>query len=157
MCTIIKVKIFALLFLSLITFLGCQSNTETQKATNKIEWVDVNQLKPGNIKHEQLTDLQIERIKKVQSVFAEVDSSPLETWIDNFKRDTNPDREIEIWERMARAYSKYINGKNLTLEAKKDVMQVLLLRSGAPEDEVLNHLELKALTKADAKVIMQNY
>jgi len=28
----------------------------------------------------------------------------LETWIDNFKRDADPDSEIAIWERIARAY-----------------------------------------------------
>jgi hypothetical protein len=149
-------KILALILLSVIPLVNCKRN-EIQKDSSKVEWVNASELKPGNIKHEQLTNLQIERIKKVKDVFAEIDNSPLDKWIDDFKRDLNPDRELEVWEGMATAYSKYVNGKNLSLEAKKDVFQVILLRSGAPENEVLNHLKLKVLSTDDAKEIMKNY
>jgi hypothetical protein len=119
--------------------------------------VNANQLKPGPIRHEKLSDLQIQRLKKIRGAFAEVDQSSFDKWIDDFRRDADPDREIAVWERMAAAYSRYVSGKNLSLETKLDVFQVVLLRSTAPAEEVLNHLKLKVLTENDAKEIMKGF
>jgi hypothetical protein len=149
------IKLFILILGAFLTF-ACQQNSAPPDS-NKTVWVNPNQLKPGNIKHEQLTDAQIARIRKVQSVFAEVDPSSLDEWIDNFKRDAHPDRELFVWEKMANAYSRYVTGKDLSLEAKKDVFQVVLLRSGAAEDEVITHMNLQILTEKDAREIMKFY
>ena len=82
---------------------------------------------------------------------------PLEKWIDDFKRDRDPNREIRIYEGMAEAYTAYCSGRNLTLRAKQDVYQIVLLRSGAPDAEVLRRLKLKALSVDDAKEVLSLY
>ncbi len=66
----------------------------------------------------------------------------------------NPDNELKIWEAMATAYETFTASRNLTLDAKKEVFQVVLLRSGEPEEQVLQHLKLTALTQKDAREIM---
>lgn len=99
----------------------------------------------------------MERIKKLQQAFSEVDPTPIEKWVDDFKRDLNPDRELSVWEGMATAYTAFTKGKTLSADAKKDVFQVVLLRSGAPETEVLKNLSLKVLAEADAKEIMSRF
>ena len=63
-------------------------------------------MKPNTIQHEHLSEDQLNRITKLHKTFAEVDKSSLETWVDNFKRDANPESEISVWERVARAYTK---------------------------------------------------
>lgn len=149
-----------LLFLGLLlsfTVVACTHDATRPQSHTQVEWVNANQLKPGPIRHEVLTESQLERIKKIQSVFAEVDSSSTDKWIDDFKRDADPDHEIAIWERMAAAYSRYVEGKNLTTVAKQDVFQIVLLRSGATEAEVLSHLKLKVLTEEDAKKIIHDF
>ena len=55
---------------------------------------------------------------------------------------------------MATAYETFTASRNLTLDAKKEVFQVVLLRSGEPEEQVLQHLKLTALTQKDAREIM---
>jgi hypothetical protein len=131
---------------------GCgQSETPKQP---KAEWIDPNKLEPGPIRHASLTEEQMSRIKRLQNTFSEADPSPLEKWVEDFKRDTNPENELKIWEAMAKAYEGFTTNRNLTLDAKKEVFQVILLRSGAPEEQVLQRVKLKALTEKDAKEIL---
>jgi hypothetical protein len=104
-----------------------------------------------------LTAIQLERVKALQQTFAEVDTSPLPRWIDDFKRDQDPDRELRTYERMADAYRAYCRGRSLSPRAKADVYLVVLLRSGAPDEEVLPRLKLQELTIADAKDILRLY
>lgn len=137
---------------SLLALLGisCSKNQEPQK-------VPIASLKPGPIQHSQLTADQLERIKRLRQTFADVDESSLETWIDNFKRDANPDTEIAVWERIARAYQAYCSERDLSIEAKKEVQTVLLLRSMTSEEEVLKGSKLKLLSAEDAKEVMKRY
>jgi hypothetical protein len=153
-----QIKLLTLFLLLLLSGNACNHNTgRSQQSTSKVEWVNTNQLKPGPIRHEKLSDLQIQRIKKIRGAFSEVDQSSFDKWVDDFRRDADPDREIAVWERMAAAYSRYISGKNLSLESKLEVFQVVLLRSSAPAEEVLSHLTLKVLTAEDAKEIMKGF
>jgi hypothetical protein len=94
------------------------------------------------------------RVRRLQKAFSKADPSPLEKWVEDFKRDANPDNELKVWEAMATAYETFTASRNLTVDAKKEVFQVVLLRSGAPEEEVLQNLKLKALTDKDAREIM---
>jgi len=55
---------------------------------------------------------------------------------------------------MAKAYEGFTTNRNLTLDAKREVFQVVLMRSGASEEDVLQHFKLKVLTEKDAKEIM---
>lgn len=93
----------------------------------------------------------------MQSVFAEVDSSPLEKWENDFKRDVDPDREIAIWEAMASAYEAFCTNRTISIEGKKDVYAIALMRSAAPESEVLKHVQLKVLSKEDAQIVLKGF
>lgn len=123
----------------------------------KVQWVDPNTIQPGPIRREALTDEQMARIRALQATFVEVDGMTVEKWVDDFKRDLNPDKELMIWEQMAKAYRAYCNGKQLSAEAKKDVYGIVLLRSMAPEPEVLQRVQLKQLTKEDAVEVMKGF
>jgi len=48
--------------------------------------------------------------------FGQWTDMPLDTWITNFKRDLDPDRELAVWESMAAAYDRYTAGKDLSPE-----------------------------------------
>lgn len=104
-----------------------------------------------------LTQQQEARIKRLQETFIDVDPTPLEKWREDFSRDRDPERELRIYEGMAEAYRSYCEGKDLTQAAKSDVYQVVLLRSGAPEAEVLPRLKLTVLSLEDAKAILKGY
>ena len=123
----------------------------------RVEWVDPNLVQPGPVRRESLTPEQMTRIRRLQAVFAEVDGQSVEQWVDNFKRDFHPDRELAVWEKMADAYTRYCSKRTLSPEAKQDVFKVVLMRSMAPEHEVLPRLKLSVLTKADAAEIMRGF
>lgn len=141
---------------------GCSDSADPQAKRNmdekaRFEEVEIASIRRGPIRHESLTAEQVARISTLQKTFAEVDGSPLETWIDNFKRDVNPDHELAVWERIAKAYRSYCSGRELSIEAKKEIQHIALLRSMLSEDEVLKRLELRELSKADALEVMRDF
>lgn len=142
----------AVLALCFALVAGCDRTSTS--SDGKTQWIDPNKLEAGPIRHASLTDEQMSRVQRLQKTFNEVDPSPVEKWAEDFRRDANPDREMAIWESMATAYETFIATNSLTLAGKKEVYQIALLRSGAPEDEVLKHLDLKILTEKDARAIM---
>ena len=120
----------------------------------EVKSIDPKKVEPGPIRHANLTGEQMSRVQRVQKIFSEVDPSPLEKWVEDFRRDVNPDRELAIWEEMAKAYETFTTSKSLTPDQKKEVFQVVLMRSAAPADEALKNLDLKILTEKDAREIM---
>jgi hypothetical protein len=146
-----KVILRCLLF-SLIVFssICCSENKKPQTASSSPLQPNSNQ--PGQLQEDQLL-----RIKTLQQTFAEVDETPLDEWIDNLKRNADPNREIMIWERIAEAYTRYCSQHPLTIEAKKEVHSILLTRSMVSEEEALKQIKPKLLTIADAKEIMSFY
>ncbi len=143
--------VLALVFATLLVG-GCGRDSKSTEP--KAEWVDPNKLKAGPVRHASLTEEQMVRVRRIQKIFSEVDPSPLEKWVEDFKRDLNPERELGIWESMATAYEAFTTSKSLDLAAKREAFQLVLLRSGAPEEEVLKHLNLKVLTEKEAREIM---
>jgi hypothetical protein len=123
----------------------------------RVEWVDPKTLQPGPIQRDSLTDEQMARIRTLQATFFEVDGQTVEKWVDDFRRDQDPDRELRVWERMAKAYRDYCDGRNLSGVAKKDVYRIVLLRSMASEQEVLDRAKLKELSREDAIKVMKGY
>jgi len=52
-----------------------------------------------------LTEEQVSRIEAFKAILAEHDKTSIEQTLANFRRDFHPEREIQLWERMARTYS----------------------------------------------------
>jgi hypothetical protein len=140
---------------TLLTFFGISRKNKGQEPDAKR--VDPASLNPGPKMPQGLSPKQMARIYKLRDTLAEVEHSSIEKWVDNFKRDANPDKELAIWERIADGYRRNCSKKQLSIEAKKDVFQLLLLRSMASEQEVLNHIKLKTLTVDEAKETLKEF
>lgn len=93
----------------------------------------------------------------MKSVFENVDPTPLAKWIEDFSRDLNPDREIKIWEGMAQPFETFVAKRTLSIQAKKEAFQVVLLRLGASDEETLKHMKPTELSEADIKEILSMY
>lgn len=109
--------------------------------------------------HDTLSKTQLEKIKRIQEVFAEVNPSTLEETITDFKRDRNPDNEIAIWLQMATAYEKFTlkRAKTLDLEKKKEAYKLILMRSMASENEARKGTDIKLLTEPEIDEIFSYY
>jgi hypothetical protein len=80
-----------------------------------------------------------------------------EKWVDDFKRDRDPDREIAIYETMARAYTGYCTRYPVTTDARIEVYRLVLARSAAPDDEVLRRVRLEVLSREQAEEVLRGY
>ena len=140
---------------TLLTFFGISRKNKGQEQNAQL--AKTASLKPGPKRRQGLSPNQMERIYKLRDTLAEVEHSSIERWVDNFNRDANPDKELAIWERIADGYTRYCSKRLLSIEAKKDVFQLLLLRSMASEQEVLNHVKLNTLTADEAKETLKEF
>ncbi|RKS02858.1 hypothetical protein [Flavobacterium sp. 102] len=142
-----------LIFLAIII-----SSCNFNKAEDNVQTIDPKNIKLNEVIHDSLSKEQIHKIEKIQSTFAEVYPVSLEETITNFKRDQNPDSEIEIWLEMANTYEKYLNSENkLDLKTKKEVFKLILSRSMMPEEEAIENSKLEILTKDKAKKVLSYY
>jgi hypothetical protein len=139
---------------------ACRSPERSQPGETRstgTQWSDPSTIRPGPIQHHQLSTGQLKRITKLHDTFREVDPTPLEKWLDDFKRDQHPDREIQIYEGMAEAYTAYCASRNLSIDAKREAYQVVLLRSGTPDEEVMKRVDPKVLTRKNVAEILALY
>ena len=144
-------------FLStLLIFCSCNSSKDERQ---NVETMNPNDIKISEVVHDSLTTDQIQRIKKIQGTFAEVNTSSLEETITNFKRDQNPDNEIAIWLQMVDAYEKYLVSRQskLDLNTKKEIYKLILSRSMMPDDEAIANSKLTILTEKEAKEVLSYY
>ncbi len=114
-------------------------------------------IRQGRELRQKLTNEQELVIDYLMQTFAEVDSSSREEWIALFKKDLDPDRELKIWMAMAKAYRSYCDHHPVDLATRKEVYQVVLMRSVMEGDSIWNYLELNYLTLEDAKEIEKAY
>jgi hypothetical protein len=148
---------------SAIALLGaCESKPTAQVAVmsrtdGTVRWVDSTKLESSPIQHETLTDLQIARISALQKTFADVDSSSLEKWLDDFKHDENVDRELSVYEDIAKAYASYTAANPLPVAARREVYSLLLVRSGTTEEETLAHTKVRILDEKRARAVLRSY
>jgi hypothetical protein len=93
------------------------------------------ELHKGPIRHPVLPDSFVDRIKAFKAILSEVDPTSLETAIDNFKRDTHPEEEIAIWERIANTYQLFLLHNAVSDPAiRKEVFAVVIGASMGSED-----------------------
>jgi hypothetical protein len=100
----------------------------------------------------------VERARAIQATLVEVDDSSLEKWLGDVRKDRNPEREIRVWETIAQAYESYCSTHTLNLEARQDVLRLLLTRSGMNgEQEVLANVTLHSLTRDQALEVIRGF
>jgi hypothetical protein len=111
-------------------------------------------LHKGPIRHPVLPDSFLGRIKAFKAVLRDVDPTSLETAIDNFKRDTHPEEELAIWERIANTYQLFISHNPSSDPAiKKEVFAVLIGASMDSED----WSNIKKLNSDQINYLVANY
>jgi hypothetical protein len=104
-----------------------------------------------------LTTGFIARIRALKSALDEVYPKSFEDWVQGFELDGNPEKELLILECMALAYSTFTEGRPLSLEAKKEALQVTLQYSLGRTEEYLLKNERKVLENVEILALMDCY
>ena len=92
----------------------------------EVKEVSVSELSLGPIRHKIMSEKLLIRIKIVHHIFSDVMGGSLEHNINLFRRDARPQEEVAHWEKMAAVYLDATRGANISLEQRKEILQVLL-------------------------------
>ncbi len=147
---------FILVAILTVSILSCKENKNSD-ATHKI--TSIKSLTPGPIIHESLNEEQLDKIKIIYETFIEVNPTSLEETITNFKRDQNPDNEINIWLNMAKAFQPFAlkNKGDEKIDHRNEAFILILMRSMMPEDQAIKTAELRVLSKNEIQEILKSY
>jgi len=101
----------------------------------KTEIVPIESLKLGPIRHPTLPAGFVVRVKLIHAALREVRDIELARSIDLFKREIQPHRDLEFWERLAAAYLVLTSAGKWPAASKKALYGVLLAAQlgGSPE------------------------
>ncbi|OQP54326.1 hypothetical protein A4H97_22855 [Niastella yeongjuensis] len=139
-----------------LTVFSCKSKEEPENET--IKTINPKELTPSPVIHDSLSAEQLEKVKKIQRIFEEVNPSTLEETADDFKRDENPDNEIAIWLAMANAYEQFTSKhKSLDINKKTEAYRLILMRSMENEANAKAEIGLKFLTDKEVAEIFSYY
>jgi hypothetical protein len=116
---------------------------------NEIQWIDSANIQQGPIRRDSLSEIQISKIMEIYKVMGKYDGQPIEKWIDDFKRDMNPDREIAILEAMASAMVDVENRMGFNDEKKRESYKIVLMSSMAPYDQAKDHIKIPGLSEEE--------
>lgn len=93
----------------------------------EISPIPLTKLRIAPIQHETLPPALVGRIRLVRASLLHVHPLSMEAWIDGFRRDTHPTKEVELWEHMAAVHAEYLAMfPDLSDEQAERVFQIIL-------------------------------
>jgi hypothetical protein len=102
--------------------------------TGKDYWVDPKTLKES-APRSQLTDEQMARIQRIALALQEHNSTSVEEWLTNMRRDRNPEAEIQTWEELVDVYLAELEDRpSAQAEERRLVYGVLVSASMLTEE-----------------------
>lgn len=126
-------------------------------SNNKIYEVDPRDITQSPLGTSVLTPSQVNRVKVLNLIFADVFPDDGESWPDSFSRDKNPEHEIEIWEHMAKAFMTIDQIEYFGDREKLEAFELLLERSASPPNKVLKKIKRVRLGEKEARKILNLY
>lgn len=138
---------------------GVDNVAELEKYENYESYslIEYSQLRMSPIGTSQLTEEQTARAKTVSRIFSRVYPVTYRDWIDDFSRDWTPEREIFIWEHMAKAFLSIDQVEIAPEDLKKEAFALLLIRSMKSTNLVLQEFRLRNFTRKRAKQLLDTY
>ena len=119
--------------------------------------IDPNDAGFDEIQHAGFTDDFLARIKAVTDLFEEVDGVSYDEAVKLYEADPTPESNLAVSEEMARVYTKYCETDCPNLATKKEVYQVVLFAGMLPADDVVELMNVDAITKDDIREIVSQY
>ena len=89
-------------------------------------YADAPQLKEGEHQHESLPAELLTAIQEIQEELADVRPMDNDEWVDGFRRDANPDREIAGWLHLSHILRVMTNRHGYTLAQREECFRVLV-------------------------------
>ena len=118
-------------------------------------WVDARQVREfPRHRHARFTGEPLRKIRRIQALLEEVDPLSLEEWVDGFRRDKDPEREIAFWLGVAETYAFLVGNRPYDRARKLDVYNLLMASVISPAEDVPKITELQAFTKEEGRALL---
>ncbi len=118
-------------------------------------FVRADSVKESEASHHPPFDAKLKKLMRdFSKLFRDVYPKTPEQWENGFRRDTNPEREVEIWANIGGAFNYFTRGKKLNIHQRRDVFQIILSCFNNGCDAALECYQPKALSLARAQQIV---
>ena len=77
-------------------------------STGKLIEVDADKIKTGPIRQQSLPEPLLQRVKAIHASIKHIYGGVLEQFEIDFMRDSNPEKEVAVWERIVAAFRKVV-------------------------------------------------
>ena len=91
-------------------------------STGKLIEVDADRIKIGPLRHQSLSEPLLKRVKAIHASIKHIYGGVLEQFEIDFMRDSNPEKEVAVWERIVVAFERVV-------AAMPDLDQKMVLRT----------------------------
>jgi len=99
--------------------------------TSETQLVKLNELRAAPIQHQELPPEAIGRIRLVRAALLDAYPHSMDFWIDGFRHDAHPSKNISEWEHLAAVYREYVSSTPLMPEQYASVFNALVaIQSG---------------------------
>lgn len=99
--------------------------------------IDAKELRMPPPRHEKLPADLVSRIRLIRAALLGAYPHSMAFWVDGFRGDAHPTREIRVWERTAACYLEYVQMATLTKEQCAAAFGVLAALSVGADEEAL--------------------
>lgn len=118
----------------------------------KVQQIEIEKVHPGPIRHPELSDELVGRIRLLRASLLGVYTHSMEFWIDGFKRDAHPSQEVSWWEHVAAVHREYAAMARLTKDQHQAAYEAVF--SIAMGDEASFKKHSTALPEGAPEVIL---
>jgi hypothetical protein len=106
------------------------------------ELIEPARVRPGPIRHKQLSAELTGRIRLVRAALLGVHTDSMENWVDGFRHDAHPSTEVGVWERIAAVVLEYAAMAPLQAAQLPQVFRVVMgLNCGSSRERVEKEAE----------------
>lgn len=89
------------------------------------------------IRHKSLTPDLFRRLRLIRATMLEVFPGTMTTWINAFRRDSHPSREVAWWEHFCSCYIEYVSVRPTTPENRRHIFSLMMGHLNGELREVL--------------------
>lgn len=141
---VIGVKIIEVIRPDLYT--GINKRLALKGVPRKLVTLKVGEVRPAPIRHSKLSPELMSRVRLIRAALLEVFPMSMEAWVDGFRRDTTPESEIAVWERISSVFLECSFGK--AKSARKNIYdQVIKLLAAGCSDGVPEYIRQAAASR----------
>lgn len=135
--TQIAVKIIEVVRPDLLEKIIRRASHIKQKLSAKTESIEIEKIKFGPPMHDELPFTLVSRVRLIRAALLEVNPHSMKHWIDGFRADAHPSREVRIWEHISSCYLEFVTMTRLTYEQRVTVCDIYMAISCGVKEEDL--------------------